>query len=84
MNTLLEKAVREVETLPQQDQDRLANALLMVAQGINIPDETEEQEWEQLVSSKESIAWIDREVAEIEKEIDAGKALDFDPSDLVK
>ena len=84
MNTILEKAIREVETLPQQDQDRLAGALLMVVQGINIPDEAEEQEWDQLVSSPESIAWLDQEVADIEKEINAGKALDYDPSDLVK
>lgn len=84
MNTILERAVREVEALPQQDQDRIASVLLMVVQGINIPDEAEEQEWDQLVTSQDSIDWLDREVADIEKEIDAGKALDFDPSNLVK
>ena len=84
MNALLKKAVQGVEALPQQEQNRLASALLVVIHGFELPNEAEEQEWNDLVTSPKSIEWLDQEMADVKKEIEAGKALDFDPSDLVK
>jgi hypothetical protein len=79
MNLLLEKAI-----LPQQEQDRLANALLKVVHGIDMPSSTEEEEWDKLINSPESIKWLDSEIDDIDREIEKGKALNFDPSDLFK
>lgn len=84
MNTLLEKAFKEVEALPQQEQDRLARAILAVVRGIEPPDESEEQEWDNLASSQKSLAWLDLETSDVKKEIAAGKSLGFDPANLVK
>jgi len=84
MTALLEKAIRKVQTLPQQEQDRLAGAILFVVHGVDLPDELEEKKWDKLVNSPESISWLDQEMASVQEEIQAGKALDLDPSDLVK
>lgn len=65
MTALLEKAFREAETLPQAEQDELAQALLVMLRGIDAPDEAEEKAWDVLVSSERSQRFLEKMASEV-------------------
>ncbi len=50
---------------------------------MNVEANHEEDECEALVNEPASLAWLEKEVAEVEEEIANGMALNYDPGDLV-
>jgi hypothetical protein len=69
MTEKLEQAFQEAESLPAEDQDAIAEALMVA---IHI-DPKEEREWLQLVESDESQALLERMAGEVEAEITEGR-----------
>jgi len=76
MSAKLEQAFHDVEDLPVEDQDAIAEAVM---DAIHI-DSEEEREWLRLVESDDSQAFLERMAKEVEADIEEGRTLDFDPS----
>lgn len=59
MNTLLERAFHKAESLPDDKQGELANALLTVIEEMELPDEIGDLEWDTMVSSPKSLSLLE-------------------------
>ena len=82
MTNKLKNAFDKISTLSEKEQDAIAEALLAVVDDTWGPeDEKDEAEWDALVGSKRSHAWLDKMVKQVRQDIQEGKVYDFDPSD---
>lgn len=73
MTKILEHALREVEQLPEADQQIIAD---MIISFIHV-DEAEEAEWDALVQTPESQRFLDEMVKELKEEEKNGRLLPF-------
>ena len=73
MTKLLEKAIEAMRRLTEDAQDAVAREVLARIE--------EEAEWDRLVSSPESGAWLEKEARAALADHDKGETLPFDPSD---
>jgi hypothetical protein len=73
MTKILEQALREVEQLPEADQQIIAD---MIISFIHV-DEAEEAEWDALVQTPESQRFLDEMVKELKEEEKNGRLLPF-------
>lgn len=69
MTELFKEAVAQIERLPAEQQDELAESIQL---------ELEEREWDALVSSPESQRFLARLAAEARREDAAGETLEAD------
>ena len=70
MTRLLEKAIKSLRRLPEDEQDRFARDLLLRIE--------EEERWNALVSSPASQDWLERQAEKTRNEIAAGKTVSLD------
>ena len=76
MTTKLEKAFHVAGSLPAEDQDAIAEAVM---KAVHL-DPREQEEWRRLVENEESLSLLGRMAQEVEANIVEGRTLDFDPS----
>lgn len=86
MTALLEKAYHRLERLPEDKQNEMAAILLVVLDdtGTSPSDEASEAEWDVLVSSEQSQRVMEKMAAEALADEEAGRTMDYDPSDLLE
>ena len=86
MTTLLKKAYRRLERLPEDRQNEMASILLAVLAdtGVTPADEASEAEWDDLVSSKQSQKVMEKMATEALADEEAGRTMNYDPSDLLE
>jgi len=73
MTKVLEQAFREAERLPEEDQQIIADFIVHFIH----PDEKEEAEWDALVATPESQAFLDKMVRELKEEEEKQGLLPF-------
>ncbi len=76
MTAKLKQAFHNVERLPPEDQDAIAEAVM---DSIYVAPE-EEEAWLRLVETDESQSLLTRMAKEVEEEMAEGQTFDFDPS----
>jgi hypothetical protein len=77
MTTVLEQAFREAEQLPEEDQKIIADFIVHFIH----PDKEEEAEWDALVATPESQAFLDKMAEKVRQKRAKGELLEFDPGD---
>jgi hypothetical protein len=77
MTTVLEQAFREAEQLPEEDQKIIADFIVHFIH----PDKEEEAEWDALVATPESQAFLDKMAEKVRQKMAKGELLEFDPGD---
>ena len=66
MTNKLKNAFDKISTLSEKEQDAIAEALLAVVDDTWSPeDDKDEAEWDALVGSKNSHAWLDKMVKQV-------------------
>ena len=73
MSTLLDKAIAELKSLPEDTQEAIASDLLEMIES--------EKRWDKLFADPRSEKFLEKMAAEVQAEIDAGHVIDGDPSD---
>jgi len=73
MTKLLEQAIEEVKKLPEDEQDALAERLLVAL---------DEQRWDELFAQPESEKFLEELANEIREDIKAGRAEPLDPDKM--
>ncbi len=88
MTTLLEKSYKRLAGLPPADQDAIADALLLVAEGLDRPDSPasrdNESDWETLTDSAQSQAALEAMARKALQEEAEGKTEDLNLTRLIK
>ena len=73
MTNKLKNAFDKISTLSEKEQDAIAEALLAVVDDTWGPeDDKDEAEWDVLVGSKRSHAWLDKMVKQVRQDIQEG------------
>lgn len=73
MTNKLKNAFDKISTLSEKEQDAIAEALLAVVDDTWGPeDDKDEAEWDALVGSKRSHAWLDKMVKQVRQDIQEG------------
>ena len=78
MTKVLEQAFREAEQLPEEDQKVIADFIVHFIH----PDQGEEAEWDALVATPESQAFLDKMAEKVRERRAKGEFLEFDPGDV--
>ncbi len=73
MTKLMDQAIEALKGLPESEQDAMARELLARLE--------EEEEWDQLVASPKSQAWLEQAAQRAVKSHTEGRTKPFDPSD---
>ena len=78
MTNKLKNAFDKISTLSEKEQDAIAEALLAVVDDTWGPEDNknkDEAEWDALVGSKRSHAWLDKMVKQVRQDIQERKGL---------
>ena len=77
MNSLLASTVSLLEELPDHKQSQIATRLLVLIEEAK----SEKDDFDRLLESDASQAWLEKQANLIEEQIESGEALDRDPAD---
>lgn len=81
MNRLLVTAFDEVRRLPDREQEALAATIIHIIHG-DLPNAPEDAEWDRLLASPESQAFLEEMATKVRAEETTGRTLDIDPAAL--
>jgi|SaaInl7_135m_RNA_FD_contig_51_1910111_length_548_multi_2_in_0_out_0_1 hypothetical protein len=81
---VLEKAIEELNFLPPEDQEKFGNAILnLIHSPVPASTDAEEEEWDKMTSSPESLRFLDHMLKKVDDSISNGDIYP-DPSDVLK
>jgi hypothetical protein len=81
---VLEKAIEELNFLPPEEQEKFGNAILnLIHSPVPASTDAEEEEWDKMTSSPESLRFLDHMLKKVDDSISKGDVYP-DPSDVFK